>query len=109
MDRNFWTYRGDLNRFMIRSRRLVGKWEFSARLFSPLCWRCSIRKLLNESPIRVGEQSSRPFYSGDITFRAEYIDTANHALPCDFLKAVRQGVHGYPIIRHDLVFRAFRQ
>jgi hypothetical protein len=43
--------------------------------------------LLNESPIRVGEQSSRPFYSGDITFRAEYIDTANHALPCDFLKA----------------------
>jgi hypothetical protein len=33
--------RGDLNRFMIRSRRLVGGWEFSARLWSPLCWRCS--------------------------------------------------------------------
>jgi hypothetical protein len=26
---------------MIPSRRRVGWWEFSARLFSPLCWRCS--------------------------------------------------------------------
>jgi hypothetical protein len=36
MEKNLWTYRGDLNRFMIRSRRLVGRWEFSARLFRSL-------------------------------------------------------------------------
>ena len=33
--------RADLNRFICRSRRRVGWCEFSARLFSPLCWRCS--------------------------------------------------------------------
>jgi hypothetical protein len=30
-----------LNRFIWRSRRRVGWCEFSARLLSPLCWRCS--------------------------------------------------------------------
>src|SRR3954471_2883469 len=31
----------DLNRFICRSRRRVGWCEFSARLFKPLCLRCS--------------------------------------------------------------------
>jgi hypothetical protein len=31
----------DLNRFICRSRRRVGWCEFSALLFSLLCWRCS--------------------------------------------------------------------
>ena len=35
MDRNLWTCRSDLNLFMIRSRRRVGRCEFSARLLSP--------------------------------------------------------------------------
>jgi hypothetical protein len=30
------TCRGDLKRFMIRSRRRVGRWEFSARLLRQL-------------------------------------------------------------------------
>src|SRR3954470_20899216 len=33
--------RGDVKRFICRSRRRVGWFEFSARLFRPLCWRCS--------------------------------------------------------------------
>ena len=33
--------RADLKRFICRSRRRVGWCEFSARLFRPLCWRCS--------------------------------------------------------------------
>ena len=33
--------RFDLKRFMIRSRRRTGWWEFSARLFSPLWEQCS--------------------------------------------------------------------
>src|SRR5271165_6888128 len=41
MERNRCTCRGDLKRFMIRSRRRVGWWEFSARLLRPLCCRCS--------------------------------------------------------------------
>jgi hypothetical protein len=32
----------DLNRFICRSRRRVGWWEFSGLLFNPLCWRCSM-------------------------------------------------------------------
>src|SRR5215472_9093440 len=32
----------DLNCFICRSRRRVGWCEFSALLFSPLCWRCSM-------------------------------------------------------------------
>jgi len=40
-DRKRWAWRADLNRFICRSRRRVGWWEFSARLLSPLCGRCS--------------------------------------------------------------------
>src|SRR3954451_11546467 len=36
-----WAWPGDLNRFICRSRRRVGWCEFSARLFKPLCFRCS--------------------------------------------------------------------
>ena len=32
----------DRNPCIIRSRFRMGTWEFSARLFNPLCWRCSI-------------------------------------------------------------------
>src|SRR6056297_1009168 len=42
MERNCCTWRADLKRFICRSRLRVGWWEFSARLFSPLCWRCSL-------------------------------------------------------------------
>ncbi|OYR17274.1 hypothetical protein CEV32_4054 [Brucella rhizosphaerae] len=37
MDANFCKWRADLNRFIIRSRRRIGWWEFSARLFKLLC------------------------------------------------------------------------
>jgi len=43
-DRKRWACRADLDRFICRSRRLVGWCEFSARLLSPLCWRCSGRQ-----------------------------------------------------------------
>ena len=32
---------GDRKRCIVRSRFRSGKWEFSARLFNPLCDRCS--------------------------------------------------------------------
>ena len=40
-DINRCAWPGDLNRRIRRSRVRVGWWEFSARLFNPLCWRCS--------------------------------------------------------------------
>ena len=39
-DRKRCAWPADLNCFICRSRRRVGSWEFSALLFSPLCWRC---------------------------------------------------------------------
>jgi hypothetical protein len=38
---------GRLNCFMCRSRRRVGWCEFSARLFNPLCWRCSMPGMIS--------------------------------------------------------------
>src|SRR3954463_7545413 len=41
VERNRCACRGDLKRFIWRSRRRVGWCEFSARLLRPLCLRCS--------------------------------------------------------------------
>jgi len=40
-ERKRWACPADLKRFICRSRRRVGWCEFSARLFNPLCCRCS--------------------------------------------------------------------
>jgi hypothetical protein len=40
--RKRWACSADLNRWSIRSRFRVGRCEFSARLFNPLCRRCSL-------------------------------------------------------------------
>ena len=39
--RDCWACSGDVKRWRTRSRRRVGRWLFSARLFSPLWRRCS--------------------------------------------------------------------
>ena len=41
MERNRCKWPGDLNFFITLSRCRVGWWEFSARLFKPLCDRCA--------------------------------------------------------------------
>src|SRR5215218_5401241 len=49
-DRNRWACLGDLNRCIWRSRRRVGRWEFSARLLAGMLLSGAISGAARDSP-----------------------------------------------------------